>query len=66
MFPNLDAEQSRLKINNTKLAELLNIDRKTLGNWKKKGTIPAPALVKMSNIFNCTVDYLVGRTDVKN
>ncbi len=66
MFPNLDAEQGRKKINNTVLADMLGVDRKTLSNWKKKGTIPADALLKMSKIFNCSTDYLVGRTDSKN
>lgn len=66
MFPNLDAEQGRKKINNTALADMLGVDRKTLSNWKKKGTIPADALLKMSKIFNCSTDYLVGRTDTKN
>ena len=66
MFPNLDAEQGRTKINNTALAEMLGVDRKTLSNWKKRGNIPAKALSKMSDIFNCSIDYLVGRTDTKN
>ena len=66
MFPNLDAEQGRKKINNTALADMLGVARKTLSNWKKKGTIPADALLKMSKIFNCSTDYLVGRTDTKN
>lgn len=66
MFPNLDAEQSRRKINNTALAKMLGVDRKTLGKWKKDGIIPAKALIKMSDIFECTIDYLVGRTQTPN
>ena len=65
MFPNIDAEQGRSKINNTKLANMLNIDRKTLGKWKRDGMIPASALIKMAEIFNCSTDYLLGRTDIK-
>lgn len=66
MFPNLDAEQGRKKISNTALAEMLGVDRKTLGTWKKKGSIPADALLALSKIFDCSIDYLVGRTDIKN
>lgn len=62
MFPNIDAEQGRNKINDTKLAEMLNVNRKTVYKWKKDGNIPANALVKMSEIFNCSIDYLLGRT----
>lgn len=65
MFPNLEAEQGRKKINNTVLADLLKVDRKTLGKWKKDGLIPAKALIKMSEIFDCSIDYLVGRTDIR-
>lgn len=66
MFPNLDAEQGRTKINNTALADLLGVDRKTLANWKKRGNIPAKVLLKLADIFNCSIDYLVGRTDIKS
>lgn len=64
MFPNIDAEQARRKINNTKLAQMLHIDRKTLSKWKRDGLIPASALIKMSEIFKCSTDYLLGRTDM--
>lgn len=66
MFPNIDAEQGRTKINNTRLAEMLSVDRKTLGKWKRDGLIPAKALIQMAKIFNCTTDYLLGRTNIPN
>lgn len=64
MYPNLDAEQSRRKINNTVLAERLGVNRKTLAKWKKDGLIPANVLIKMSDIFDCSIDYILGRTDI--
>lgn len=64
VFPNIDAEQARAKINNTKLAQMLHIDRKTLSKWKRDGLIPASALIKMSEIFKCSTDYLLGRTNM--
>ena len=64
MFPNIDAEQGRNKINDTKLAEMLGVNRKTLSKWKTVGNISASALIKMAEIFDCTTDYLLGRTNV--
>lgn len=63
MFPNIDAECARKKITLYKLAEMLNVNRKTLGKWLAKGSIPANKLLEMSEIFNKSIDYLLGRSD---
>lgn len=43
-----------------KLAKELGVTRKTVYNWMEKGDIPQAALEKMSVIFDCTIDYLLG------
>ena len=63
MFPNIDAECARNKITLYKLAEMLNVNRKTLGKWLAKGSIPASKLLEMSEIFDKSTDYLLGRSD---
>lgn len=44
----------------------LKISSGSANNWKK-GTIPnGDALCKVADYFNCSVDYLLGRTDFPN
>lgn len=63
MFPNIKAEMARNNLTSCELAHNLNVSRKTIGNWLKYGNIPANALIKMAEIFEVSVDYLLGRTD---
>ena len=59
-YPNIDAERSRRNMSLDKLAKELGVTRKTVYNWMEKGDIPQAALEKMSVIFDCTIDYLLG------
>lgn len=43
------------------LAQMLGVSRKTLYNWTANGNIPSSALVRMADIFQCSIDYLLGR-----
>lgn len=60
-YPNIDAERARHGMSVDELSQQLGISRKTLYNWITDGKIPANALVQMADIFNCSVDYLLGR-----
>lgn len=60
-YPNIEAERARIHMSNEVLAEKIGVTRKTLFNWIEKGNIPAVALIKMADIFNCSIDYLLGR-----
>lgn len=57
------------KINKSKLAEAIEIDRKTIGNWTKESNPLPPSienLFKLSEQLNVSIDYLVGRTPYRN
>ncbi len=60
-YPNIEAERARVGMNMEALAAELGVTRKTLYNWINGGNIPQSALNKMSTIFHCSVDYLLGR-----
>ena len=60
-YPNIEAERARKGFSNDSLAKELGVSRKTLFNWMDKGNIPVSALIKMADMFSCTVDYLLGR-----
>ena len=48
------------------LADLLDVSPSTVGMYEQNRRIPdAEILVKISNIFNVTVDYLLGNSDQK-
>ena len=65
-FDNL---KSLCKINNIKitpLLEKLNISKSAIARWRN-GVLPnGETLIKIANYFNCSIDYLVGRTDNPN
>lgn len=60
-YPNIEAERARKGISNEAMAEKLGITRKTLYNWMDKGNIPLSSLILMADMFECSIDYLLGR-----
>lgn len=48
------------------LAELLNVSRQSIGVYENNNVDPGiNTLVKIADIFNISLDYLLGRTDEK-
>ena len=48
------------------LGRKVGVGKTTISNWETGYSSPDPdSLVKLSNIFNCSVDYLLCRTDDK-
>ncbi len=62
LYPNIEAERSRLGMSQTDISEMLGIERKTYYNWLTKGNIPIAVLTKLADTFQCSIDYLLGRT----
>lgn len=58
-YPNIAAELARHQITREAMAKELGVTRKTLFNWERNGRIPACALERMSDIFGCSIDYLL-------
>lgn len=51
-------------LNQNKVAEFLNISPGNLCDWEKGRTEPSiDFLIKLADLFNCSVDYLIGRED---
>ncbi|KXG73829.1 helix-turn-helix domain-containing protein [Thermotalea metallivorans] len=51
----------------SQLAEVLGVSRGTIGMYEIDKRDPdTSTLEKLSNYFNVSVDYLLGRTDIKN
>lgn len=60
-YPNIEAERARKGVSKDTLAEKLGVTRKTLYNWMEKGNVPLSALITMADLFDCSIDYLLGR-----
>lgn len=49
------------------LASEINVEPSTITNWEKGNRSPKEdMLVRIADYFDCSVDYLLGRTDNKN
>lgn len=62
---NIDVERVRLKMTYEDLADKLGVDRRTVYLWLKNRNVPVAHLIKMSDLFNCSVDYLLGLTEIR-
>ena len=61
-YPNIAAERAKRQMSLEQFAEELGVSRKTVYNWERTGRLPQHALLKMSEMFGCSVDYLLGLT----
>ncbi len=65
-YPNIEAERARLGQTKRELAEHLDVHVRSLQNWQAgKGSIPADKLCILCDLFECSADYLLGRTQVR-
>lgn len=63
MFRNLNAEQARLGLNNTQVAERLGISRVSYESKKKSGKFTTSEIKVLCTIFACSFDYLFASDD---
>lgn len=64
MISNLRGERCRQDLSQEELAERLGVSSATIRQWESGATRPSASnLLDMSDLFDCSVDYLLGRTD---
>ena len=52
------------KISKNKLSAICNVTSSTVSKWILRGQLPKPDVAcSLANYFNCSVDYLIGRTN---
>lgn len=67
MLNNIKAEMARHDMTNASLAEFLDLSESTVKGWfYNEKSIPSSALVKMSQAWNVSTDYLLGLTNPFN
>jgi len=60
---NIEAERGRKGLSKEALSRELGITSKTYRKYISGYDIPSGTLLDMCRIFNCTTDYLLGRTN---
>ena len=58
-YPNINAERVRNGMTMDDLATRLGVTRKTIYNWMSHGNIPQTKLEAMSDLFHCSIEYLL-------
>lgn len=59
-------ERKKLGLTQHELAKKLNIPRSDISNWEIGfSQINIKNLIKLADFFNCSTDYLLGRTATK-
>lgn len=61
-YPNIEAERIRNNLSQDELAEKLNFERKSYFNWLTTGKIPGTVLLELAELYDVSIDYLLGRT----
>ncbi len=60
VYGNIEKKRTQMGLNKTELSERLGISRRHYNNYiAGKTPIPSTILIKLSKLFNCSVDYLL-------
>ncbi len=60
-LPIIEAERIKRGIDKNEFSKLLGVSRRTVYNWQNgKTELPISKLIKLSNMWNCSTDYLLG------
>lgn len=62
---NIEAEQVRNGYTQDAISQKLGVTRTTYRKWLDTGSIPVSELIALSDLFDCSVDYLLGRSDAR-
>lgn len=64
MYSNIEAERARNLLTKADLSDQLGISQTTYTSYVRGDTaIPSNKLLEMSEMFGCSVDYLLGLTE---
>ena len=64
----IELERTRLGLNQIELKKKLDLSSSaSISQYEKGDRVPRDDIkLKMTEIFNCSLDYLLGRTDIRN
>ncbi|MBO9671990.1 MAG: helix-turn-helix transcriptional regulator [Sphingobacteriaceae bacterium] len=57
---NLILQRQKIKLSQQELADLLNVNQKTIGSYEEGRAVPKlDLIIEMANLFKITVDQLI-------
>ena len=64
-MPNtIKSERVRAGLSQDELAERIGVSPITIRNWESgRNSLPVSKLIELSDIFQCSTDYILGRCD---
>lgn len=67
MYPRIRALRRKKKLNQTEMAKLLDMSQTGYSKYETgENDIPTKVLIKMSEIHNVSIDYILGVTDERH
>lgn len=63
MSNNIASERVRLGLSQEDLADKLGASRDAVKNWETGAPVKSSMLASMADLFGCSIDYLLARTD---
>lgn len=66
MLVNIEAERARSGLTKEEMSETLGITSTTYLSYVRQENPPTRVLLRMREVFGCSVDYLLGLTDKRN
>lgn len=62
----LKIERIRKNLSQQNVASLVGVEKSTVSSYESGGITPSPeVLLKLAQVFNVTVDFLLGNDDIK-
>lgn len=59
------SERAARKMTQTELAAKVGVTRDTISAWERGGEVSGSALKKMTEVFECSMDWLAGLTETR-
>lgn len=67
LYPRIRNLREDMDLTQSELASYLNISQRTYSRYENnERAIPVETLSKLATFYNTSVDYLIGRTDIKS
>ena len=59
------SERAARKMTQAELAAKVGVTRDTISAWERGGEVPGSALKKMTEVFDCSMDWLASLTETR-
>ena len=59
------SERAARKMTQAELAAKVGVTRDTISAWERGGEVPGSALKKMTELFDCSMDWLASPTETR-